>query len=262
MRLIFFVLLATFCVSKSEALIIHESEIIQKIFNKEYYHPNYQNYFDLSDLISNDDGSSLSSGLWHCIHNGFFDGVDYSTPFNIIIADVNERYAILFKRNDDPLKYFCLDQLKYNDNDLCVVGSVIAKMKAELSAILVFDEDNPASTLKSLDEQIQSIEQTPHLYEVSYSDEEMDEEENGEVEDVEENGEVEDVEENGIEQYVMPNFLQEHLDGLKAQRDSLTEFTHQLLSLDQILARLSADETTQHLELNKKLVILQSMGIF
>lgn len=253
MRVLLFVFLATFYLTKAEALIIHESSIIQKIFNKEYHHPKYQNYFDLSDLILNDDGSSLSSGLWYYSNNGFFDGVDYSFPFNIVIADVDERYAILFKRNDDASKYFCLDQLKYNDHDLCVVSSVVTKMKAELSAILGFDEDDPASTLKSLDAQIQSIEQTPHLYDTSYSDEPMGEDENGEVEDVDDNG---------AQEYVIPNFLQEHLDGLKAQRDSLTEYTEQLLSLDQILARLSVDETTHHFELNKILVILQSMGFF
>lgn len=249
MRVLFFVLFVSFCVSKIEALIIHESAIIQKIFNKKYHHPNYQNYFDLSDLISNDDGSSLPSGLWYCSNNGFFDGFDYSHSFSVVMADVNERYAILFKRNDDASKFFCLDQFKYNENDLRVVASVIAEMKAELSALLQSDIDDPATTLKSLDAQIQSIEQTPYLYDVSYSEEVMAEE-------------AEDVDDRAIEQYVMSNALQEHLDGLKAQRDSLTEFTQQLLSLDQILARLSAEETTHHFELNKKLVILESMGFF
>ena len=239
MRVLLFVLCATFCVSKTEALIINESAIIQKIFNKEIYHPKYQNYFDLSDLILNDDGSPLPSDLWYCCNNGFFDGVDYSIPFNIVVADADDRYAILFKRNDDSSKYFCVDQSKYNNNDLFVVGSVITNMKAGLSAMLGFDEEDPTSTLKSLDAQIQSIEQTPYLFEYGYSDDIIYD-----------------------ESYVMSNALQEHLDGLKAQRDSLTEFTQELLSLDQILARLSVDETTQHLELNKKLIILQSMGFF
>jgi hypothetical protein len=239
MRVLFFVLFATFCVSKTEALIIKESAIIQKIFNKEIYHPEYQNYFDLSDLISNDDGSSLPSGLWYCSNNGFFDGVDYSISFNIVTADADERYAIFFKRNDDPSKYFCIDQLKYNDNDLFVVGAVIANMKAGLSAMLGYDEEDPASTLKSLDAQIQSIEQTPYLFEYGYSDDIIYD-----------------------ESYIMSNALHEHLEALKAQRSSLTEFTQQLLSLDQILARLVADETTQYFELNKMLIILQSMGFF
>ncbi|MDP1724326.1 MAG: hypothetical protein Q8L85_06455 [Alphaproteobacteria bacterium] len=241
MRVLFFVLLATFCVSKTEALIINESAIMQKIFNKEIYHPDYPNYFDLSDLILNDDGSPLPSGLWYCSNNGFFENfnADLSEGFTVIIADVDERYAILFKRNDGSSKDFCIDQLKYNDNDLFVVGAVIANMKAGLSAMLGYDEEDPTSTLKSLDAQIQSIEQTPYLFEYGYSDDIIYD-----------------------ESYVMSNALQEHLDGLKVQRASLTEFTQQLLSLDQILARLFADETTQHFELNKMLIILQSMGFF
>ncbi|MDP3531769.1 MAG: hypothetical protein Q8S31_00555 [Alphaproteobacteria bacterium] len=251
MRVLFFVLFATFCVSKIEALIVNESAIMQKIFNKQHHHVHHPNYFDFSDLILNDDESPLPSGLWFCSNNGFFENfdADLSEGFTVVIADVDERYAILFKRNDDSSKCFCIDQLKYNDNDFCVVGAVIANMKADLSAFLQSDIDDPASTLKSLDAQIQSIEQTPHLYDALYFDEAMDDIENDEQEE-------------GAKQYTMPNFLQEHLEELKVKRDSLTEFTQELLSLDQILARLSVDETTQHLELNKKLIILQSMGFF
>lgn len=225
MRILFFVVLITFCALKLEAFIVHQSDIIQRIYNKDCYHADYPKYFDFSDLILNEDESPLPSALWCYNENNFFEGVnDISLlKINILIGEDDRRYAVLFERADDRSKYFSLDQLKYSENDQLLIGAVVTKMKTELNAILGADDSDPTSTLKSLEEQIHNIEQTPYLYDALYADEVMNEGENGEGEDAEENG---------IEQYVMPNFLQEHLDGLKAQRDSLTEFTQQLLSLD------------------------------
>lgn len=253
MRVLIFVLFATFCASKLQALIVDKQAIINKVLNKEYYHVDYQNYFDFSEFILNDDGSPLPSALWCCCEYNFFEDLNDSIFINVIVADVDERCALLFRRNDDASGCLMLDQIKFSDNDQVIVASTITKMKAELNAFLDVDEEDPASRLKSLEDQIHSIEQAPYMYEPGYFDNlEMPDE--GVVE-----GDDEEIDE---APYVMSNYLYEYLEELKVTRDSLTDYTQQLLSLDQILARLSVEDATQHFSMAQKLIILQSLGFF
>jgi hypothetical protein len=162
-----------FQLSDSSALIIKDREIILKLSQNVPFDTNFPNLVDLSDYILNDNGTSLDSNLWEYTNHGFFDEFDFilGTPYTHIIGQNEKDIAILFSRNDSQQLYFCLTQHKLNEFDLLAFGQVIKEMKEELAATLLTDEDDSSSTLRSLEEQIQSMEQTPWLYNAAYNEE-------------------------------------------------------------------------------------------
>lgn len=107
-------IIVSFCLTKVEAFIINESLVIQKIYDKNYYNSKYQNYFDFSDLILNDDGTQLYSKFWLYSDNGFFEDFNiYSPPSaDVVVGEDSKRVAILFKRSDNPNCFFSLTQFK------------------------------------------------------------------------------------------------------------------------------------------------------